>query len=189
MLAPPGERHFGRECVAGSFQLDLLDVAGRAGDEEARIRQASAELARHVDDVASLHAAGNPRGARPRGGARSRAARLQRNGTAQAGERIRRPLTGTPLAGDRVVCHSPFVCDKISPWRGRGFALVTAAEACMRLGFGEILVVLALALLFFGPSKLPQLGASLGQAIKGFKKGVSEVEEPESEKKLPPAQP
>ena len=58
----------------------------------------------------------------------------------------------------------------------------------MRLGFGEIVVVLALALLFFGPSKLPQLGASLGQAIKGFKKGLNEVEEPEAaEKKLPPA--
>ncbi len=54
----------------------------------------------------------------------------------------------------------------------------------MRLGFGEILVILALALLFFGPSKLPQLGASLGQAIKGFKKGLSEADEPE-EKKLP----
>ena len=53
----------------------------------------------------------------------------------------------------------------------------------MRLGFGEILVILALALLFFGPSKLPQLGASLGQAIKGFKKGLNEAEEPE-EKKL-----
>jgi sec-independent protein translocase protein TatA len=53
----------------------------------------------------------------------------------------------------------------------------------MRLGFGEILVILALALLFFGPSKLPQLGASLGQAIKGFKKGLSEHEEDE-EKKL-----
>ena len=57
----------------------------------------------------------------------------------------------------------------------------------MRLGFGEIVVVLALALLFFGPSKLPQLGASLGQAIKGFKKGVSEVDEEPAEKKLPPA--
>lgn len=53
----------------------------------------------------------------------------------------------------------------------------------MRLGFGEILVILALALLFFGPSKLPQLGASLGQAIKGFKKGLSEHEE-DDEKKL-----
>jgi sec-independent protein translocase protein TatA len=57
----------------------------------------------------------------------------------------------------------------------------------MRLGFGEIVVVLALALLFFGPSKLPQLGASLGQAIKGFKRGLSDVEvPPEEEKKLPP---
>jgi sec-independent protein translocase protein TatA len=57
----------------------------------------------------------------------------------------------------------------------------------MRLGFGEIVVVLALALLFFGPSKLPQLGASLGQAIKGFKRGLTDVETPETEKKLPPA--
>jgi sec-independent protein translocase protein TatA len=57
----------------------------------------------------------------------------------------------------------------------------------MRLGFGEILIVLALALLFFGPSKLPQLGASLGQAIKGFKRGLSDVDAtPEEEKKLPP---
>jgi len=59
----------------------------------------------------------------------------------------------------------------------------------MRLGFGEILVILALALLFFGPSKLPQLGSSLGQAIRGFKRGLNEVDnEPEPEaKKLPPA--
>ncbi|TMA15493.1 MAG: twin-arginine translocase TatA/TatE family subunit [Deltaproteobacteria bacterium] len=50
----------------------------------------------------------------------------------------------------------------------------------MRLGFGEILVVLALALLFFGPSKLPALGASLGEAIRGFKLGLTSVEsEPE----------
>jgi sec-independent protein translocase protein TatA len=58
----------------------------------------------------------------------------------------------------------------------------------MRLGFGEILVILALALLFFGPSKLPQLGASLGQAIKGFKKGLSEADQPE-DTKLPAAKP
>ncbi len=45
----------------------------------------------------------------------------------------------------------------------------------MRLGFGEILVILVLALLFFGPSKLPQLGASLGEAIKGFKRGLQDA--------------
>jgi sec-independent protein translocase protein TatA len=47
----------------------------------------------------------------------------------------------------------------------------------MRFGIGEIVVVLALALLFFGPSKLPQLGNSLGQAIKSFKKGLSSLHE------------
>jgi sec-independent protein translocase protein TatA len=57
----------------------------------------------------------------------------------------------------------------------------------MRLGFGEILVILALALLFFGPSKLPQLGASLGQAIRGFKKGLSDTTEEDKTEKLPPA--
>ena len=45
----------------------------------------------------------------------------------------------------------------------------------MRLGFGEIVVVLVLALLFFGPSKLPQLGSSLGQALKSFKKGLNSL--------------
>ena len=47
----------------------------------------------------------------------------------------------------------------------------------MRLGIGEIIVVLALALLFFGPSKLPQLGSSLGQALKNFKKGLNSLHE------------
>ena len=47
----------------------------------------------------------------------------------------------------------------------------------MRLGMGEIVVVLVLALLFFGPSKLPQLGASLGQALKSFKKGLNSLHE------------
>ena len=60
----------------------------------------------------------------------------------------------------------------------------------MRLGFGEILIIFAVLLIFFGPSKLPQLGASLGQAIRGFKKGIHEADLDEAEaaaKKLPPA--
>ncbi len=57
----------------------------------------------------------------------------------------------------------------------------------MRLGFGEILVILALALLFFGPSKLPALGNSLGQAIRGFKKGLAPDQEEDKTEKLPPS--
>ena len=57
----------------------------------------------------------------------------------------------------------------------------------MRLGLGEILVVLALALLFFGPSKLPALGASLGEAIRGFKRGLESADvEPERPALEPP---
>jgi sec-independent protein translocase protein TatA len=42
------------------------------------------------------------------------------------------------------------------------------------LGLPEIIVVLVIALVFFGPSKLPDAGKSLGEAIRGFKKGMSE---------------
>jgi sec-independent protein translocase protein TatA len=47
----------------------------------------------------------------------------------------------------------------------------------MRLGAGEIIIILVIALLFFGPSKLPQLGSSLGEALRSFKKGLSSIRE------------
>lgn len=43
----------------------------------------------------------------------------------------------------------------------------------MNLGWTEIIVIVGLALLFFGPSRLPGLGKSMGEAIRGFKKGLS----------------
>jgi sec-independent protein translocase protein TatA len=39
----------------------------------------------------------------------------------------------------------------------------------MRIGPTELLLILAIALLLFGPSKLPELGKSLGKAIREFK--------------------
>ncbi len=46
----------------------------------------------------------------------------------------------------------------------------------MRLGPWEIAAILAVALLIFGPSKLPSLGKGLAEFFKNFKKGVKEVE-------------
>ncbi|MBL7543533.1 MAG: twin-arginine translocase TatA/TatE family subunit [Bdellovibrionaceae bacterium] len=46
----------------------------------------------------------------------------------------------------------------------------------MNLGWTEILLIGGIALLMFGPSRLPGLGKSLGEAIRGFKKGLSEDE-------------
>lgn len=57
----------------------------------------------------------------------------------------------------------------------------------MRLGWLELLVILGVILLFFGPTRLPGLGKSLGSAIRGFKRGVSGQDDaPESGKALPP---
>lgn len=43
------------------------------------------------------------------------------------------------------------------------------------IGTGELLVIFIIALLVFGPRKLPELGKSLGRAINEFKKASSEL--------------
>lgn len=43
------------------------------------------------------------------------------------------------------------------------------------LGFGEILLIGFIALLIFGPNKLPELGRSLGKTIRAFKQGAREL--------------
>ncbi|MBI5481772.1 MAG: twin-arginine translocase TatA/TatE family subunit [Deltaproteobacteria bacterium] len=42
----------------------------------------------------------------------------------------------------------------------------------MHLGFYELLVILAIVVLLFGGTKLPQLGQALGRAVKGLKSGL-----------------
>ena len=43
-----------------------------------------------------------------------------------------------------------------------------------KIGLPELLVVFAIGLLIFGPSKLAGLGKSLGEGIRGFKSALSE---------------
>ena len=52
-----------------------------------------------------------------------------------------------------------------------------------KLGPMELLVLLAIALLIFGPSKLADLGKGLGEGIRNFKAGVSDDKKREGEKK------
>lgn len=40
----------------------------------------------------------------------------------------------------------------------------------------HILLLGIIALIFFGPSRLPQLGQGLGKAIRGFKQGLTEID-------------
>ncbi len=51
----------------------------------------------------------------------------------------------------------------------------------MRIGWTEILIILALILLLFGAKRLPELARSLGKSLKEFKKGVQEP--PDEDKK------
>lgn len=48
----------------------------------------------------------------------------------------------------------------------------------------EILLVLLVVMLLFGASRLPQLGSSLGSAIRNFKRGFGGEDEKEADKKL-----
>jgi sec-independent protein translocase protein TatA len=55
----------------------------------------------------------------------------------------------------------------------------------------DLVVILVIALLIFGPKRLPEMGSSIGKSIKEFRKGMSELSNPKDEKeeeaKLPPA--
>ena len=55
---------------------------------------------------------------------------------------------------------------------------------------GHLLVILGIALLVFGPKKLPELGKGLGESIRGFKEALRNGEEkadtPASPDKAPP---
>ena len=42
----------------------------------------------------------------------------------------------------------------------------------MGLGPFHLLALIVIILIFFGPSRLPGLGKSVGEAIRGFKKGM-----------------
>lgn len=45
------------------------------------------------------------------------------------------------------------------------------------IGWSEIIIILIIALLLFGAKRLPEVGKSLGKAIREFKKSFREISE------------
>ncbi len=43
------------------------------------------------------------------------------------------------------------------------------------LGFGEILLILLLALIIFGPRRLPEMGRTIGKSLKEFRQATSDL--------------
>ena len=55
----------------------------------------------------------------------------------------------------------------------------------MKISVQELLIVLLIVLVIFGPPQLPKLAKTIGESLKSFKKGMEE-EQPEKEE--PPAE-
>ena len=52
----------------------------------------------------------------------------------------------------------------------------------MKIGVTELLIVLAIVVLIFGPSQIPKLTKMFGQGVKSFKDGMEGSDEKESSK-------
>lgn len=45
------------------------------------------------------------------------------------------------------------------------------------IGFMEMMIIMVIALLVFGPKKLPEVGRSIGKAMREFKKSTDEIKD------------
>lgn len=54
-------------------------------------------------------------------------------------------------------------------------------------GFWELVIILVIVLLLFGAKRLPQIGSAIGQAIKGFRKSVKDLDDKDDDTNKPSA--
>ena len=59
----------------------------------------------------------------------------------------------------------------------------------MEFSMTHILILLVIALLVFGAKRIPEIGASLGQGIKEFKKSLKEIDRPGDQGSVSPPPP
>ena len=55
----------------------------------------------------------------------------------------------------------------------------------MGIGWGEILLILVVALLVFGPNKLPDIARGLGKGIRDFKRAMNGLDDPDTLPRVP----
>jgi sec-independent protein translocase protein TatA len=60
-----------------------------------------------------------------------------------------------------------------------GQAIITGGQGGkgVRVGFWEIVIILLVALVLFGPSRLPEMGRALGKAIREFRRATADLGE------------
>jgi sec-independent protein translocase protein TatA len=50
------------------------------------------------------------------------------------------------------------------------------------LGWPEVAIIAVVALLIFGPKKIPEIGSALGKTLRGFREEVKRLDETDSER-------
>jgi sec-independent protein translocase protein TatA len=55
------------------------------------------------------------------------------------------------------------------------------------IGIPGLIIILVIALIIFGPSKLPAIGRAFGNTLKEFKRATSDLVKDETEDKNPPS--
>ena len=68
-----------------------------------------------------------------------------------------------------------------TPWNFQNYT----KDHLMGIGLTEGLLIAAIAILLFGGKKIPQLGRTLGESIKGFKEGMKPDPKDSSDSKGP----
>lgn len=53
----------------------------------------------------------------------------------------------------------------------------------MKIGVTELLIILLVVVIIFGPTQIPKLTKMLGKSVKSFRKGMTEDDEADAEEK------
>ena len=57
------------------------------------------------------------------------------------------------------------------------------------LGIPELLIIVVVVLIIFGPKNLPKLGSALGKTVKNAREGMEEGDEKDSKRRWPASRP
>ncbi len=91
---------------------------------------------------------------------------------------VRRDAFGSiflPVQSVQIRDVSGYIADKLAKRRKDDYRVRMLLS--IALGPAEIGIIVLIVLLIFGPSKLPQLGASVGKMLKGFKREMKSIDD------------